>query len=75
MSASEVAARVRVHGQPLRRVEQLDEQAGRRAEPLDVGAPEPGLRLGLDRVAEEPAVLEAGQTGLRLVTTRGSTRP
>ena len=54
--AREAPVGVRVYGQPLCGVEELDEDAGRRPETLDVPCAEPGLRVLLDRVAGATAV-------------------
>ena len=65
----EGAVRVCMHREPLRSVEQLDEQARRRAEAGDVLVAEPPDRIGLHRVAEEATVGEAREALVRIVST------
>ena len=56
MPASEHVIGMAVHGQPLAGVEQLDQQRGAGAMPPHGTGAEIGLRIGVDRVAEQPAV-------------------
>jgi hypothetical protein len=65
--AGEGTVGVGVHGQPLRRVEQLHEDA-RRARRRGGAKPSAGIRR--DRVAQEPPVLEPGEPRAGLVAAR-----
>src|SRR5262249_49972310 len=59
--------RMEVNRKPLGAVEELDQEAGGGAEPLDVRLPEPALRIVVDRIAEEASVREAREALLRIV--------
>ncbi len=58
---------MRVHGQPLGGVEQLHEQAGRRAEAGHVLVTQPRDRIGFHDVTKEAAVGETRESLLRIV--------
>ena len=59
--AGEVAVRVAVDGQALASVQQLDQQRRVVAVGLGVAPAQEALRVGVDRLAERPAGLQAGQ--------------
>src|SRR5882672_1528506 len=62
MAARERTARMAVDGQPLARVQQLDEQGGIWAVAVGVRRAEEPLGVGCDRIAQKASVRERAQT-------------
>lgn len=70
MLVREHPVRMRVHRQPLSCVEELDQESGRGPEAAHMVGAEPEVRIGLDRVAEEPPIRETRESLLRIVAPR-----
>ena len=71
MAARELTARMAVDGQPLTRVQQLDEQGGIWTVTFGVRRAEERLGVGGDRIAQNASVGERAQTLPLVAENRG----